>query len=75
MVKYKNLSGDSGVTAYALRAGAIVVEFRDGERYEYTDASTGAHAIAQMHRLAKAGRGLSTYIARHVGKQFARKWP
>ena len=65
MKRYANLSGHSGVIAYETRRGAIVVEFQGGERYTYTASSAGADAVAEMQQLARAGRGLSTYIARH----------
>ncbi|MGH8164443.1 MAG: hypothetical protein ACREP1_08935 [Rhodanobacteraceae bacterium] len=64
MKRYDNLSGDSGVAAYEIRRGAIVVEFVDGAAYLYTDASARAGRIAEMQRLAEAGRGLSTFISR-----------
>jgi len=72
--RYKNLSRDSGVVAYALSPGSIVVQFRDGWKYEYTEQSAGAAAVATMHGLAVAGRGLSTFISTHVRKAYARKF-
>ena len=63
MSRYANLSGRSGVVAYEIHRGSIVVEFQGGERYAYTASSAGANAVAEMQRLARAGRGLSTYIA------------
>ncbi len=74
MKRYRNLAGSSGVSAYALQPGAIIVRFQGGDTYEYTDASAGAAAIAQMQRLASEGRGLSTFIARHK-PPFSRKLP
>jgi len=71
MEHYKNLSGDSGVVAYAIRRGAIVVQFVNKSAYLYTDASAGADHIAEMQRLAKAGRGLSTYISQVVRDDYA----
>ncbi|MET0225476.1 MAG: hypothetical protein ABW187_03455 [Dokdonella sp.] len=70
MQPYANRSGKSGVVAFDCGDGFIVVEFvaKDGEagqRYRYTVKSAGAAAIAAMQRLAKAGRGLSTYIAQN----------
>ncbi|HZY19083.1 MAG TPA: hypothetical protein VFE82_11420 [Ramlibacter sp.] len=64
MTPYRNLSGHSGVVAYEVRPGAIAVRFRGGHTYLYTQASAGEEAVAQMQRLARAGRGLSTFIAR-----------
>ncbi|HEV7837241.1 MAG TPA: hypothetical protein VGO75_04170 [Gemmatimonadaceae bacterium] len=65
MKRYGNLSGDSGVIAYEIRPAAIVVQFKSGEEYEYTEHSAGADVITVMQQLARSGRGLSTFIARH----------
>lgn len=65
MRRYANLSGESGVVAYDERPGTIVVQFRGGETYEYTARSAGATVVADMQRLARAGQGLSTFIAKH----------
>ena len=48
MERYRNLSGDSGVEAYALGVGCIAVRFRSGVTYWYTDASAGADHVAEM---------------------------
>ena len=74
MQRYHNLSGDSGVTAFELRPHAIVIEFQDGWKYEYTDASAGAAAVRTMHRLATAGRGLSAFVASQVRDGYAHKF-
>lgn len=71
MERYKNLSGDSGVAAYEIRGGGIEVEFVNGSAYLYTDASAGAERIAKMRRLARLGRGLSTYISQVVRDGYA----
>ncbi len=73
MERYKNLSGDSGVVQYQLSEGAILVQFTDGSLYEYTDESAGGNEIATMHRLAVAGRGLSSFISTTVRKNYSRK--
>ncbi|MGA3249990.1 MAG: hypothetical protein ABSD12_17825 [Paraburkholderia sp.] len=77
MERYRNLSGDSGVEAYALANGCIAVRFRTGVTYWYTDASAGADHVAEMSRLAQHGLGLSTYISTHseVSAGYARKDP
>lgn len=67
MTRYRNLSGDSGVRGYRIEPQAIAVEFADGSRYLYTTA------IARMQALARAGRGLATYINRHAHDAYARK--
>lgn len=73
MQRYGNHSGESGVVAYDIDAGQIVVQFRNGERYLYTEDSAGAANIARMQELARAGRGLSSYISQHVHDRYARK--
>jgi hypothetical protein len=71
--RYKNLSGDSGVVRYQLREGAVLVQFSDGSLYEYTNESAGGDAIATMHRLAVAGRGLCSFISTTVREKYSRK--
>ncbi|HEX8785890.1 MAG TPA: hypothetical protein VF793_06890 [Telluria sp.] len=73
MQRYKNRSGESGVVAYDIDAGQIIVEFRSGERYLYTEDSAGAANVARMQALAKAGQGLSRFISQHVHDRYARK--
>jgi len=73
MKRYLDLSGDSGVVAYELRPDAIKVKFRGSDRvYVYSHASAGATHVARMKRLAEAGKGLSTYISRHVHDRYER---
>jgi hypothetical protein len=72
--RYKRLNGDSGVVAYEIGADSITVLFTNGWHYLYTKRSAGAANIAQMQRLARAGRGLSTFISQSVHDRFARKW-
>jgi hypothetical protein len=73
MQRYKNLGGDSGVVAYDIDAGQIIVQFRNGDRYLYTEDSAGAANVARMQELAVAGRGLSAFISRHVHDRYERK--
>jgi len=73
MHRYKNRSGESGVVAYDIDAGQITIQFRNGERYLYTEDSAGAANIAKMQELALAGHGLSTFISQHVHERYERK--
>jgi hypothetical protein len=73
MQRYGNQSRESGVVAYDIDAGRIVVQFRNGDRYLYTEDSAGAANIARMHELARAGRGLSTFISQHAHDRYERK--
>jgi hypothetical protein len=73
MQRYKNRGGESGVVAYDIDAGQIIVEFRDGQRYLYTEDSAGAANVAQMQALAESGHGLASFISQHVRDRYARK--
>ncbi len=70
---YKNLGGDSGVTAYEIGIEFIKVQFHDGSIYLYTYLSTGREDIEQMKKLAIAGEGLNSYIGKVVKKRYASK--
>ena len=69
--RYRNLSGHSGVVAYALLPDAIALQFFDGMVYLYSHDCPGRRHVARMKALAREGRGLSTYVTRHVGKRFS----
>lgn len=63
---YKSKSGKkSGVIAYESGDDYIKVLFDNGMCYTYTCQTAGKAAIENMKKLARASRGLSTYIARH----------
>jgi hypothetical protein len=62
---YKNLNGNSGVTAYEIGEDFIAVQFGTSVTYWYSFDSPGAAHVIEMKRLAKAGRGLAEYIATH----------
>ena len=73
MKRYRNLDGHSGVTAYECGDGFIRIRFVNGDTYEYTDKATGPKHVANMQQLARAGRGLATYVSRFVHDDYARK--
>ena len=73
MQRYRNLSGDSGVTAYAIADTAITVRFRDGGTYVYNYHNPGVEAVEAMKSCARHGAGLATYINTHVRAAYARK--
>jgi hypothetical protein len=68
---YKNLNGRSGVTAYEIGDDWIKVRFRAGGTYNYTYESTGKERVERMKVLAAAGKGLSTFISKHVRDDYA----
>lgn len=71
MQPYLRLAGDSGVVAYDIKPRSIDVEFVDGMVYTYSWTSTGRERVERMKLLARAGRGLSTYISQHVREAYA----
>jgi len=73
MERYKNLGGDSGVTAYEIGDDSIVVQFNTGSVYLYNYQSTGKNNIEHMKELAIAGQGLNSFISRVVKKGYASK--
>lgn len=73
MERYKNLGGNSNIMSYELSNSEITVQFGDGSIYLYTNQSTSTKNINEMHRLARAGYGLNSFIGRVVRKGFARK--
>jgi hypothetical protein len=66
MQPYSNHSADSGVSAFELGADYIDVEFRGGRVYRYSHARAGQIHVERMKQLARAGRGLSSYIGQYV---------
>ena len=73
MESYRNLGGDSGVRAYEIGDDSIKVQFSDGSAYLYNYQSAGRSNIEEMKVLAIAGRGLNSFIMRHVKKAYAAK--
>jgi hypothetical protein len=73
MTPYGNASETSGVAAYEIQREAIVVEFRHGGKYLYDYDTTGREHVEEMKVLALEGRGLATYINKHVRMRFAAK--
>jgi hypothetical protein len=72
--RYANLSGNSGVVSYDLRVNSIVIQFQDGWKYEYTNESAGELVVARLKRLAVAGKGLSSFVARVARDKYANKF-
>jgi len=73
MQRYANREGDSGVVAFATGPAGIAVQFTNGSIYVYDVERPGRQAVSDMKRLARAGRGLSTYISQHVRDNYAKK--
>ena len=73
MHRYGDTTGNSGVTAFEVLPDGIKVQFSNGPVYLYTYGSAGQAAIEQMKEAALSGRGLATYISRHVKGRFAER--
>jgi hypothetical protein len=69
--RYANLGGHSPVTAYALTMDGIALQFNDGRIVLYSHDCPGRKHVSRMKVLAREGRGLGAYLARHVGNRFA----
>ena len=64
MTRYKNLGGTSPITYYEIGDNSITVWFKNTP-FTYPEQYIGRDALTQMCLLAKAGRGLATYINEH----------
>ena len=66
---YGNRHGDSGVSRFQIFETEIHIKFyKNVKIYKYTDSLTGISHVTEMKRLAKAGKGLSTYIGKNRKK-------
>ncbi len=66
MPKYKNLGGNSGISAYETGEDFIEIIFRDGSVYAYTYESAGKNNVLEMKGLAEHGQGLNRFINQNV---------
>lgn len=73
MKRYRDTNGDSGVAGYEYGEDNILVQFKDGSIYEYTNASAGPTNIARMKALADRGNGLNAFINKNVKRRHSRQ--
>lgn len=66
MIRYKNLGRDSGVRYYEIGDSFIRVKFDGFNAYTYSFKKAGVSHVKNMQALALNGRGLNSYINRHV---------
>jgi len=76
MKSYRDMKGDSGISAYESGDGWIDVQFKGGHTYRYRAVDIGSASVRTMQRLAEAGDGLNTYINTHpaVKEGFSDRW-
>jgi hypothetical protein len=65
MKAYRDINGDSGVSAYEYGDDWIDVQFKYGGTYRYLASGIGSVHLSAMKRLADAGDGLNAYINTH----------
>lgn len=70
---YKNLGGNSNVSAFELGDNYIDVQFNGGAIYRYSYMSAGVLKVDKMKRLALQGYGLNSYIMRNVRMDYESK--
>ena len=71
MKPYKDLSGDSGISAYECGDDYIKVEFsRGGGVYRYSYTNPGKGDVEKMKGLAESGDGLSAFISRYIRDRY-----
>ncbi len=74
MDKYANLHGNSGVDEYQITDSLIKVRFINStDVYVYSNSIPGKGHVDEMKRLAKAGRGLATYISQEIKGNYDHK--
>jgi len=71
MKRYRNFNGNSGVSGFEVGDDFIIVEFGNKTAYRYDYASAGKENVEKMKVLAASGKGLSTFISRHVKDKYA----
>lgn len=71
MERYKNKSGESGVSAYEIGEDYIKVKFsRTTRTYLYSYRKAGKFHVEKMKSLALRGSGLNSYINFNVKHLF-----
>lgn len=70
MKKYANRRGTSRVEWYGITPDCIEVLFVDGHRFTYSNESVGQSNVAFMKALAVSGKGLYTFIMKHINKGY-----
>lgn len=71
---YKLHNPNAGGQAYEWVEGGIILDFGDRDfLYLYNAQKPGADHVAEMIRLARSGKGLTTYVNQHARDNYAAK--
>jgi hypothetical protein len=73
MEQYRDLDGNSNVSAFEIERYSISVQFKDNSVYLYDYTKAGSVHVEQMKKLAAAGKGLNSYIMRHVSLLYTKR--
>ena len=73
MEYYRNISGTSGILAFEYTQNGILIQFRNGGIYEYTNYSAGNETISKMKILARKGMELNGFINRKAKYLYSRR--
>ncbi|MBI5239585.1 MAG: hypothetical protein HY926_03870 [Elusimicrobia bacterium] len=71
--RYKNLSGDSKVVRYEIAKDAVIIYFKDCTVYRYTNQTADPVNVKKMKDLAVSGKGLGTFIEKHLKDRWSHK--
>ena len=70
MHPYGDHTRQHGAIAYEIGPESIEVEFTSGWIYRFSYENPGALRVDRMKELAVSGRGLSTFISKHLKNRF-----
>lgn len=73
MEKYRDIGGNSGISAYEVGNDFIIVRFKKGGMYLYNYSTTGSNHVNKLIELARIGDGLNGYINLNTKYAYARK--
>ncbi|WP_413519714.1 hypothetical protein [Psychrobacter glacincola] len=73
MEKYRDIGGNSGISAYEVGDDFIIVRFKKGGMYLYNYSITGSSHVNKMVELARIGNGLNGYMNLNIEHASARK--
>lgn len=74
MTPYGGHPRKHGVRAYEIGPDSIDVEFTSGWIYHFSYQKPGMLRVERMKQLAESGRGLSTFINKHVKNRYESRW-
>ena len=73
MQRYTGHTRRGGVVGYDIGPDSIDIEFTSGWIYRFSYQKPGATRVERLKELAQAGRGLSTFINKHVKNRFEKR--